>query len=94
MEPEILLCDESVSALDVSVQAQILNLLLELRASQKLSIIFITHDFAVVSYLCDNVIVLEKGKIVEKNTPEKILKSPKKEYTQNLINSIPEFVND
>ena len=93
MEPEILLCDESVSALDVSIQAQVLNLLLELRTSQKLSIIFITHDFSVVSYLCDRIMVMEQGRIVEENTPSRILKDPKKEYTKNLIKSIPSFNN-
>ncbi|MEE9373662.1 MAG: ABC transporter ATP-binding protein [Saprospiraceae bacterium] len=89
MQPEILLCDESVSALDVSVQAQILNLLLELRISQGVSIIFITHDFSVVSYLCDRIIVMQHGRVVETGSPENIIKKPKEEYTKNLINSIP-----
>ena len=93
MDPELLLCDESVSALDVSVQAQILNLLLDLRSSQNLSVIFITHDFSVVSYLCDRIVVLKNGKIVEVDSPTTIITNPKEEYTRNLINSIPQFAN-
>ena len=92
MESEILLCDESVSALDVSVQAQILNLLLDLRMKTGMSIIFITHDFSVVSYLCDRIIVMQDGSIVEEGNPDKILNSPTEEYTKNLINSIPKLV--
>lgn len=94
MEPELLLCDESVSALDVSIQAQILNLLLDLREKQDLSIIFITHDFSVVAYLCDRIIVLNEGQIVEEGTPDQILKQPKDSYTQNLIESIPIFAHE
>ncbi len=91
IEPELLLCDECVSALDVSVQAQILNLLLDLRASQNLSVIFITHDFSVVSYLCDRIVVLNEGRIVEVDLPGAIIKNPKEIYTKNLIESIPKF---
>ena len=92
IEPELLLCDECVSALDVSVQAQILNLLLDLRASQNLSVIFITHDFSVVSYLCDRIVVLNQGRIVEVDLPGAIIKNPKEDYTRNLIDSIPKFM--
>ena len=93
MDPELLLCDESVSALDVSVQAQILNLLLKLRTSQDLSVVFITHDFSVVSYLCDRIVVLKNGRIVEVGSPTAIITNPKEEYTRNLIDSIPIFEN-
>ena len=92
MESEILLCDESVSALDVSVQAQILNLLLYLRTTLSVSIIFITHDFSVVSYLCDRIVVMQYGKIVEEGIPKEIIQNPKEDYTKNLINSIPSIV--
>ena len=93
MEPEILLCDESVSALDVSVQAQVLNLLLKLRSSQDLSIVFITHDFSVVSYLSDRIIVMQNGEIVEDGLPVEIINSPMNDYTKKLIGSIPKFKN-
>jgi len=94
MEPEILLCDESVSALDVSVQAQVLNLLLKLRSSQDLSIIFITHDFSVVSYLADRIMVMQNGVVVEEGSPEGILNNPQNPYTIKLIDSIPQFIKN
>ena len=89
VNPKILICDESVSALDVSVQAQILNLLDQLKSQLDLSMIFISHDLAVVHYICDRVIVLKDGVVVEENSAEKIMHHPVHPYTQNLINSIP-----
>jgi ABC-type oligopeptide transport system ATPase subunit len=88
-EPELLICDEVVSALDVSIQAQILRLLLELRSSLGLTMIFIAHDLAVVHYLCDRVGVIYEGKMVEEGDPRLILNSPQHPYTQRLLASIP-----
>lgn len=88
-EPELLICDEVVSALDVSIQAQILRLLLELRKSLNLTLIFIAHDLAVVHYLCDRVGVLSEGMLVEEGDPRVILNEPRHEYTRRLIASIP-----
>ncbi len=88
-EPELLICDEVVSALDVSIQAQILRLLLELREKLHLTLIFIAHDLAVVHYLCDRVAVLREGELVEEGDPRQILQHPKHEYTQALIASVP-----
>ena len=90
VEPQILICDESVSALDVSVQSQILNLLDSLRAKYQLSIIFISHDLSVIHYISDEVIVMKDGKIVERGVADQIITSPQETYTQELVNSIPE----
>ena len=92
VEPQILICDESVSALDVSVQSQILNLLDSLRAKYQLSIIFISHDLSVIHYISDEVIVMKDGKIVERGVADQIITSPQEAYTQELVNSIPEGV--
>lgn len=88
-EPELLICDEVVSALDVSIQAQILRLLLELREKLHLTLIFIAHDLSVVHYLCDKVAVLCEGKLVEEGDPRRILQHPEHEYTKALIASVP-----
>ena len=89
LEPKIIICDESVSALDVSVQAQVLNLLNELKKAFSLSYIFISHDLSVVKHFCDRIIVLNNGKIEEEGFPEQLFKNAKSEYTKRLINSIP-----
>lgn len=89
LKPKLLICDESVSALDVSVQAQILNLLLKIQGEMNLAIIFISHDLSVVKHVSDRVAVMNKGKIVEMGTVEEIYSSPKDEYTKKLLNAIP-----
>lgn len=92
LNPEVLICDESVSALDVSVQAQILNLLDQLRTTQNLSIIFISHDLSVVHYLCDRIMVMNKGEKVEEGESDEIIHEPKTAYTKLLIGSIPKKI--
>lgn len=92
VEPEVLLCDESVSALDVSVQSQILNLLDTLRSKYQLSIIFISHDLSVIHYISDEVIVMKDGEVVERGTADQIINSPQEVYTQQLVSSIPQVV--
>jgi peptide/nickel transport system ATP-binding protein len=89
LEPKIIICDESVSALDVSVQAQVLNLLNELKDSFGLTYIFISHDLSVVKHFCDRIIVLNNGEIEEQGFPEELFKNPKSEYTRKLIEAIP-----
>jgi peptide/nickel transport system ATP-binding protein len=89
VEPDIIICDESVSALDVSVQAQILNLLNELKEDFGLTYIFISHDLAVVRYMSDRLMVMQNGEIVERGDPEEIFLAPEKEYTRKLLESIP-----
>jgi peptide/nickel transport system ATP-binding protein len=89
LQPKFIICDESVSALDVSVQAQVLNLLKELQADFGLSYIFISHDLAVVKHISDRMIVMNKGKIEEAGFPEEIYNNPKALYTRNLIAAIP-----
>lgn len=84
-EPELLIADEPVSALDPSVQAQILNLLREVRQQQNFACLFISHDLDVVSYLCDRVAVLCQGKICEENKMERIFRQPQHPYTQKLL---------
>ena len=87
--PELLVCDEAVSALDASVRAEIIDLLVRLKNDRGLTILFIAHDLAVVRKICDRVIVMEKGKIVEQGDTEMVFKNPKEEYTRNLISSVP-----
>jgi peptide/nickel transport system ATP-binding protein len=89
MEPKFVICDESVSALDVSVQAQVLNLLNELKASMQFSALFITHDLSVVKYISDRIMVMNQGKIEEIGPAESVYHSPKSLYTQELIASLP-----
>ncbi len=89
MNPEILICDESVSALDVSVQAQVLNLLQDLQDEFKTSYIFISHDLAVVHYMSDEVLVMQNGLVVEQGDSDDLYASPKHEYTKKLLGSIP-----
>ena len=89
LQPKFIICDESVSALDVSVQAQVLNLIRELQEELNLTYIFISHDLAVIKHISDRMIVLNKGEIVEMGDPEEIYNHPKQEYTKKLISSIP-----
>jgi peptide/nickel transport system ATP-binding protein len=89
MKPDILICDESVSALDVSVQAQVLNLLQDLQDEFGLSYIFISHDLAVVKYIADEIMVMSEGKIVEIANSDDIYRNPREAYTQRLLASIP-----
>ncbi|MBR1769788.1 MAG: ABC transporter ATP-binding protein [Bacteroidales bacterium] len=88
LEPELIVCDESVSALDVSVQAQVLNLLNDLKKDYGFAYIFISHDLGVVKYMSDRIIVMQKGQIAEENYPEEIYNNPQEEYTKKLISSI------
>jgi peptide/nickel transport system ATP-binding protein len=94
VEPELIICDESVSALDVSVQAQVLNLLKDLQLRRKLTYLFISHDLSVVKFMSDMIAVMNDGKIVEFGPSEAIYASPKSEYTERLINAIPKDTLD
>lgn len=89
LQPKFIICDESVSALDVSVQAQVLNLLRDLQEEFGLTYIFISHDLAVVKHISDRMIIMNKGKIEEQGFPEEIYENPKASYTQKLIDAIP-----
>jgi peptide/nickel transport system ATP-binding protein len=89
LEPKVIICDESVSALDVSVQAQVLNLLSDLQEKFKLSYLFISHDLSVVKHFSDRMLVMSAGKIVESGFPEEIYHHPQQAYTQKLIDAIP-----
>ena len=89
LNPKFILCDESVSALDVSVQAQVLNLLKELQEEFQLTYIFISHDLSVVKFMSDRIMVMNQGKIEEIAPAEQIYRDPQKEYTRKLIDSIP-----
>ena len=89
MNPKFIICDESVSALDVSVQAQVLNLLNELKARFSFTYIFISHDLSVVKYMSDRMIVMKEGKIEEMGIAEEIYSNPQSVYTKNLIEAIP-----
>jgi peptide/nickel transport system ATP-binding protein len=89
MKPDILICDEAVSALDVSVQAQVLNLLQDLQDEFGLSYIFISHDLSVIKYMSDQVLVMQNGKVVEQNTSDAIYHDPQTDYTRRLLSAIP-----
>lgn len=91
LQPELIICDESVSALDVSVQAQVLNLLADLRDKFSLTYLFISHDLSVIKHISDRIMVMQKGKIVETGYPDEVYANPKQEYTKELIASIPDW---
>jgi peptide/nickel transport system ATP-binding protein len=87
--PRLLVADEIVSGLDVSVQAQILNLLLDLGKQQGIALLLISHDLSVVRYLCSRVIVMQSGTIVEEGATEEVFANPRHAYTQLLLRSVP-----
>ncbi|MEE0991766.1 MAG: ATP-binding cassette domain-containing protein, partial [Bacteroidales bacterium] len=89
LRPKIVICDESVSALDVSIQAQVLNLLADLKREFGLTYIFISHDLAVVKYVSDRMIVMRKGKVIQIDEADKVYSAPSDEYVKTLIDSIP-----
>lgn len=89
LDPKLLVADEPVSALDVSIQAQILNLLADIKKEYNLSLLFISHDFAISNFLCDRVAVLYQGKIADTGTPEEVFKNPKSEETRQLLAAVP-----
>ncbi|MGA7205357.1 MAG: ABC transporter ATP-binding protein [Specibacter sp.] len=89
LNPDVIICDEAVSALDVLVQAQVLNLLTELQHELGLTYLFITHDLAVVRQIADNVCVMQRGRIVETSTTDEVFSNPRQTYTQDLLNAIP-----
>ena len=89
MDPELIIADEAVSALDVSIQAQVLDLLRELREKMELSILFITHDLRVAAQLCDRIAVMQKGRLVEIGTVHDIFLRPQQEYTRKLLAAVP-----
>lgn len=89
VEPEFIICDEAVSALDVSVQAQVVNLLQDLQAELGLTYLFIAHDLAVVEHISDHVLVMHRGKLVESASAEEIYREPKADYTRKLLDAVP-----
>lgn len=92
LRPEVLICDESVSALDVSIQAQVLNLLQDLQDEYKLSYIFISHDLSVVKYMADQVMVMRNGEVVEMANSDDLYRHPQHAYTQSLLAAIPQGI--
>ena len=89
LEPELLIADEPVSALDASIQAQIINLLKELKNKKNLTILFISHDMNVIRHLADRVGVMHNGQLIEENYTSTIFKYPKEEYTKKLLSAVP-----
>lgn len=90
-QPKLVICDEPVSALDVAVQAQILNLLTDLQSRLGLTYLFISHDLGVIQHMCDNVAVMLDGKIVEHSDRINLFERPKKEYTKQLLSAVPKL---
>lgn len=89
LRPKLIICDEAVSALDVTIQAQILDLLIELRERHRLAYLFISHDLSVVKRLCDHVLVMRQGRVVEQGTPSRVIDHPEHAYTRKLLSAVP-----
>ena len=89
LDPLLLVADEAVSALDVSIQAQILELLTRIQQETHVAMMFITHDLRVASQICDEIAVMLKGRVVEYGTPTEVFRAPKHEYTRRLVSAIP-----
>jgi ABC-type microcin C transport system duplicated ATPase subunit YejF len=89
VEPKFIVCDEAVSALDVTIQAQVIDLLMELKDKLGLSYLFISHDLSVVKRICDRVVVMRHGKVVEAGRTVDLVERPQSEYTQRLIGAVP-----
>ena len=92
LKPELLICDEAVSALDLTIRAQVLDLLAELKKKLNLSLLFITHDIGVVQHVADRILVMSRGRIVEQGTCSDVLGRPREEYTKRLIAAVPRMV--
>ena len=90
LDPEFIVCDEPVAALDVSIQAQVLNLLLDLQAERGLSYIFISHDLSLVRFLAHRVMVMYRGEVVETGTAEELFENPQHPYTKTLVSAVPD----
>ena len=88
-EPKLLVCDEAVSALDASIRSEIIELLLKLQRDKKLTMLFIAHDLAVVNKICDRVVVMHQGKLIEQGETKRIFQHPASQYTKDLLNSVP-----
>lgn len=89
LKPEVLICDEAVSALDLSIRAQVLDLLADLKAKMNLSFLFITHDIGVVQHFSDRILVMNQGRVVEEGETASVLKAPQEEYTRRLMAAVP-----
>ncbi len=91
MQPEVIICDEPVASLDVSIQAQVINLLMELRRNLNITLLFISHDLSVVHHLCDRVVVMRHGEIVEQGAATQVFSAPRHAYTQMLLDAVPKL---
>ncbi len=89
VEPKFVVCDEAVSALDVTIQAEVIDLLMELKDRLRLSYLFISHDLSVVKRICDRTMVLQAGKCVEEGLTSDLIDNPKNAYTQRLLEAVP-----
>jgi ABC-type oligopeptide transport system ATPase subunit len=89
VEPKFVVCDEAVSALDVTIQAQVIDLLMELRDKLGLSYLFISHDLSVVKRICDRTVVMRHGKVVESGATKDLVENPRSDYTKRLIAAVP-----
>jgi len=94
MQPDVLVCDEPVASLDVSIQAQIVNLFLKLRRDLGLTMLFISHDLSVVRHISDRVAIMYLGRIVETGPTEEVYRAPRHPYTRALLDSVPRLVTD